>query len=114
MATPQEVHATLDGLIRQFEQVDESAKSMLPNKRLIEARCDDLGLTYHAQWRSGKLGELCEGHPPKRADIRISVNSNDLLALAAGLLTFKQAWSAQQIRIDASMTDMLRLRAALA
>lgn len=114
MATVEEVETTLDELIRRLERVDQGSRSMLPSKRMIEARCADLGLVYHASWRSGKLGTLTEGAPDRRADIRIEIDSDDLMAMANGDLTFKTAYQTQQIRIEASMTDLLRLRAALA
>lgn len=113
MATVEEVEATIDRLIRSLENVDQSARAMLPSRRTIEARCPDLGLVYHAEWQAGKLGELHEGSPPKRADIRIEVDSEDLMAMAKGDLDFRTAYQRQQVRVDASMRDLLRLRAAL-
>lgn len=85
---------------------------MLPARRTIEARCTDLGLMYHALWRDGELGQLCEGQAD-RADIRIHVMSTDLPGLADGSLRFRDAYAAQRLRIDASLTDLLRLRAVL-
>jgi Fe-S cluster assembly iron-binding protein IscA len=49
----------------------------------------------------------------RRPDIRLVVDSDDLVALADGELDFSKAYTSQRIRIQASMTDMLRLRAAL-
>ena len=114
MATVEEVESTLADLIRLLEKLDPGSRAMLPSRRLIEARCADLGLVYHAAWRNGQLGEMHEGPPSKRADIRIEIDSDDLLAVASGERTFKSAFQSQRIRIDASMTDLLRLRAALA
>lgn len=92
--------------------LDPSYRAMLPARRTIEARCTDLGLMYHAMWRSGQLGALIAGQAP-RADIRIHVASTDLCDLADGSLPFREAWATQRLRIDASVTDMLRLRAIL-
>ena len=85
---------------------------MLPARRAIEARCTDLDVMYHAVWQDGQLGPLFEG-PADRADIRILVASDDLGALAAGSMSFRQAYVSRRIRIEASMTDLLRLRAVL-
>lgn len=85
---------------------------MLPARRVIETICTDLGLMYHARWRSGQLGDLVPG-AATRADIRIHVASADLVQLADGTLPFRRAWADQRVRIDASMTDLWRLRAVL-
>ena len=85
---------------------------MLPARRAIEARCTDLDVMYHAVWQDGQLGPLFEG-PADRADIRILVASDDLDALAAGAVSFRQAYVSRRLRVEASMTDLLRLRAVL-
>lgn len=92
--------------------IDPGYRAMLPARRCIEATCTDLGLMYHAFWRSGQLGDLVAG-PADRADIRIQVASIDLVQLADGTLAFREAYTSNRIRIDASMTDLLRLRAVL-
>lgn len=85
---------------------------MLPARRTIEAHCTDLDLMYHAEWRDGQLGRLAEG-PAPRADIRLYVSSTDLGRLAVGTLTFRDAYASRRIRVEASMTDLLRIRAVL-
>lgn len=113
MATVPEVESVLHDCIRMLERVDPSYRAMLPSRRTIQASCPDLGLTYHAFWRNGQLSELHEGPPDRRPDIRISVDSEDLLAMAEGELDFGRAFAQDRVRIQASMTDLLRLRAIL-
>lgn len=113
MASVPEVEATLHGLIRRLEEVDPAYRGILPGRRTIQADCPDLGLTYHAFWRQGKVSELYEGPPESRADIRISIDSDDLVSLVGKELAFGRAYSEGRIRIDASMTDLLRLRAVM-
>lgn len=96
----------------RLTQLDPSYRAMLPARRIIEANCTDLALAYHAHWRHGELGDLVPG-AADRADIRIHVASLDLLALADGSVRFREAWSTQRLRIEASRTDLLRLRAVL-
>jgi hypothetical protein len=112
MATVGEVEAVLADLLARFGQVDASTRSLLPSRRTIEARCPDLDLVRHAQWIDGELVVL-EEPPARRADIRVSVKSDDLMAIANGEMTFSRAYAANRIRLDASMTDLLRLRAVL-
>lgn len=112
MATVEQIEVTLGALIGRLEHVDTNYRAMLPARRTIEACCTDLGLMYHAYWRNGKLSDLHEG-PADRPDIRIELTSVDLLEIAEGRLRFRDAYVTQRIRVDASVTDLLRLRAVL-
>ena len=112
MAEVEEVEAILDQLLTQLGEVDDQARSIMPSKRVIRASCPDLDLVRYARWQSGEL-TLLDDPPSGRADIRISVRSDDLVKLTQGSLTFSQAYLSGRIRIDASMSDLLRLRAAL-
>ncbi len=112
VATIEEVEDRLTALVARLGNVDPSHRAMLPARRTIQAFCTDLGLMYHAVWRNGRLDELVQG-PADRADIRIQMTSADLVALADGELPFREAYTSQRVRIDASLTDLLRLRAAL-
>ncbi|MBW3657718.1 MAG: SCP2 sterol-binding domain-containing protein [Actinobacteria bacterium] len=113
MATVEEVEATLHELISRLERVDPSYRAMMPSRRTIQAECPDLELVYHAFWRDGKLSELHQGAPERRPDIRVRVDSDDLMALANQDAEFRRAVNDGRVRIDASMTDLLRLRAVL-
>ncbi len=92
--------------------LDSGYRAMLPSRRTIETVCTEPDLMYHATWRSGQLGDLVPGAAP-RADIRIHVACADLVQLADGSLPFRDAYARQRVRLEASMTDLLRLRAVL-
>jgi hypothetical protein len=106
------VDQILGDLLRRLGDLDPGTRSLMPSRRTVEARCPDLELVRYALWRDGKL-EVLDEAPPRRADIRISIESDDLLALHHGELTFSRAYSSNRVRLDASMTDLLRLRAIL-
>jgi putative sterol carrier protein len=42
--------------------------------------------------------------------VRLTVDSDDLLALCHGEMPFAAAWARGRVRIDASVLDLLRLR----
>ena len=48
--------------------------------------------------------------PSAEAQVRLTVDSDDLLALCQGELPFATAWARGRVRIDASVLDLLRLR----
>ncbi len=112
MASVDEVEEVLERLLQRLGDVDPSTRSLLPTRRTIEASCPDLGLVRHAEWRQGTL-TLLDDAPPRRCDIRISVHSDDLLEIMQGDLSFSRAYTSNRLRLDASMADLLRLRALL-
>jgi hypothetical protein len=112
VASVEEVEQVLAELLQRLGHVDESTRALLPTRRTIEARCPDLDLVRHAEWRSGEI-VLIDDAPPRRSDIRISVRSDDLLDIVSGELPFGRAYASNKVRLDASMTDLLRLRAVL-
>lgn len=112
MATVAEVDAVLAELMGRFEGVDSGTRAMLPSRRVVEARCPDLDLVRYAEWRDGELIVL-DDPPAHRPDIRVTVDSDDLVAMAEGRLSFSRAYAGNRVRLDASMTDLLRLRAVL-
>jgi hypothetical protein len=112
VATIEQVEATIMAFMGRLERIDPGFRAMMPTRRTIEAYCTDLGLIYHAYWRNGKLSELHDG-PADRPDIRVSAHSDDLVLLSSGELNFRDAYTRQRVKIDASMTDLLRLRAVL-
>ncbi len=112
MASVGEVEEVLERLLHRLGDVDPSTRSLLPSRRTIEASCPDLGLVRHAEWQRGTLTLLDEA-PPRRCDIRISVHSDDLLEIMDGDLSFSRAYASNRLRLDASMADLLRLRAIL-
>jgi hypothetical protein len=47
------------------------------------------------------------------AQIRLSMTSDDLLALAGGEVSLSSAWLSGRLKVQASFPDMLRLRSML-
>jgi putative sterol carrier protein len=48
-----------------------------------------------------------------KADIRLTMSSDDLLALTSGQLSFAPAWASGRVKLEAGLRDMLRLRSLL-
>lgn len=112
MATVEQVDAILAELLHRLTDVDDDTRALLPSRRTLEARCPDLDLVRYAEWQRGTLRPL-SSPPPRRADIRIAVDSDTLVALHEGETTFSRAYANNRIRLDAPVTDLLRLRALL-
>lgn len=112
MAEVEDVERILDEFVARFGDRNTALPAMTPPQRLIRASCPDLDLVRYARWDGGGLTILDEP-PDQRIDIRISIRSDDLVRLDTGELSVGQAYLGGRLRIDASMSDLLRLRAAL-
>ena len=112
MPTAEDIDAVLWQLLGRLGEVDDDLRALLPSQRTIEARCPDIDYVRYAEWRRGAVVVLDEP-PARRADIRISVRSDDLMDIVSGDLPFARAYATNRVRLDASMTDLLRLRALL-
>jgi hypothetical protein len=67
---------------------------------------------FHGRLVKSTIVDLAEGDDPK-AQIRLSLGSDDLLALVAGQLNFAAAWASGKVSVKASFTDLLKLRKLL-
>jgi putative sterol carrier protein len=69
----------------------------------------DLDVTFSGLLTEQGLDDISE-EPRPDAQVRLTVDSDDLLALCQGELSVAAAWARGRLRIDASVLDLLRLR----
>ncbi|KJE20659.1 Alkyl sulfatase C-terminal [Frankia torreyi] len=80
--------------------------------RTIVCRIPDLGTAFSGELRDGCLRDLGEGHRDD-AQITLTVNSDDLIAVTEGRLSVLSAWTSGRLKVDASVRDLLRVRSLL-
>jgi hypothetical protein len=80
--------------------------------RTIVCRIPDIDTCFSAALRSGSLTDVVEGNR-RDAQITFTVNSDDLVAVTDGSLSFVTAWTSGRLKIDASLRDLLRVRSLL-
>jgi len=84
--------------------------------RSLSCRLTDLDEVVLGRLSSGVVRDLRavpdEPSLPK-ADIRLTMTSDDLVALTEGDLSFGKAWASGRIKFEAGLRDMLRLRSLL-
>ena len=108
MASPEECATAITRLAERLggPNGDRRAEGF---ERTVSADIRDLGLVFRGRLHDGVLAELTtEDAPP--AQIRLTLNSDDLLALADGGLSLGSAWMSGRVKIQASLPDLLRLR----
>src|SRR5262245_12005908 len=113
VATKHQVERKLRELITRLDEAEDDVRGSLagalPDSRIIEVIVPDLEASYWTELVGGRIGPLHAGPPPD-AEIRIQVNSDDLVHLVDGRMPLFTAYLRGQVRINASWSDLLRLR----
>ena len=113
MATTRQIEAKLHELIARLDgassEVHGSLAGSLPDGKVVEVYLTDLDASYWTQMAEGKMSGLSRG-APERADIRLSIASDRLIELIDGHRSVFSAYVAGELRLEASLSDLLRLR----
>jgi hypothetical protein len=84
--------------------------------RSLSCRLTDLHEVVLGRLNSGSVRDLTvvpEGPEVPKADIRLTMASDDLVALTEGELHFGTAWATGRVKLEAGLRDLLRLRKIL-
>jgi hypothetical protein len=113
VATKRQVERKLRELIKRLDDADGEVRGSLagalPDSRVIEVIVPDLGVSYWTELAGGTMGTLHQGAPPD-PEIRVHVPSDVLVELVDGHRSLFSSYLAGQVKIDASFSDLLRLR----
>jgi hypothetical protein len=114
MATVRQCRDALDRLCATLNALDPDVRSRHVPTRTLVCRVSDLDIAYTARLDAEgvhdlTLVKLSDDREPD-GDVRLSLTSDDLVALANGDDEFLGAWLRGRVHISASMRDMLRLR----
>jgi hypothetical protein len=84
--------------------------------RSLSCRLTDLKEVVLGRLSSGTVRDLHvvpDGPSVPKADIRLTMSSDDLMALTDGRLHFGSAWATGKVKLEAGLRDLLRLRKIL-
>jgi hypothetical protein len=115
VATREEVERRLRELIARLDHSDDGSRSLgraLPERRVLSLRVPDLDRDYWTELEDGRLGDLQQGQA-EEAHIRVTAGSDELVDLVEGNGSIFSAYLAGRVRLDASLSDLLRLRKLL-
>ena len=112
MATLDECMTALSGFVGKLA-ASPAAQDL---DRSVSCRLTDLGQVVAGRLARGSVHDMAaqpDGPSVPKADIRLTMTSDDLLALTAGQLSFAPAWASGRVKLEAGLRDMLRLRSLL-
>lgn len=112
MASEQECSAAFRTLAQMLAALDPDVRSKYALDRTVSCRVTDLGITWSARINADGIEGLTTQDESK-AQVRLTVGSNDLLALIENRLALRTAFATGKLRIQASPFDLLRLGAFL-
>jgi hypothetical protein len=112
VATLDECMTALEGFVRHLA-ANPAARDL---DRTVSCRIPDLEHVVAGRLARGSVNDMTaqpDGPAVPKADIRLTMTSDDLLALTSGELSFAPAWASGRVKLEAGMRDMLRLRSLL-
>lgn len=115
MATTEECRSALDRLSENLAKADGDVRSAAALDRSLSCHIKDLDITFTGRLAAGRIEVLdtLDGPPVEKADIRLTMTGDDLVAMVDGRLNFAKAWASGRVRLEAGFRDLLRLRALL-
>ena len=116
MATKEEVESKLRKLILRADDADPRVRENLiravPTPRVIQMDVEDLGVSFWTQLTDGRLSGLHEG-AMEQPDIRVTARSDHLVEMIDGKRNLFSSYLGGEIRIQASVSDLLAMRKLL-
>ncbi|MDH6144193.1 MULTISPECIES: SCP2 sterol-binding domain-containing protein [Kitasatospora] len=115
MADVEECRVALEQFSRNLATADGKVRSAAAVDRSLSCRLTDLELTFTGILRDGRIQDVTQalGTPDRPAAIRLTMTSDDLVALVNGQLNFAKAWASGRVKLEAGLRDLLRLRTLL-
>lgn len=108
MASVSECDEALRSLAARLAEVDPAVRAKLVVERTVSCRVHDLDTTWSARLCEEGLVDLGTDGESK-AQVRLTVSSDDLVALLEGRLALPTAVATGKVRVQASPFDLLRL-----
>ncbi|MER7701069.1 MULTISPECIES: SCP2 sterol-binding domain-containing protein [unclassified Streptomyces] len=115
MATMTECRSALDRLSDNLAAAEGDVRGAAALDRSLSCHIKDLDITFTGRLADGRIRvrDTVEGPPREKAEIRLAMTGDDLVALVDGDLNFGKAWASGRVRLEAGFRDLLKLRSLL-
>ncbi|MCX5413493.1 MULTISPECIES: SCP2 sterol-binding domain-containing protein [unclassified Streptomyces] len=115
MATMEECRSALDTLSDNLAGADGDVRGAASLDRSLSCHIKDLDVTFTGRLADGRIRVLdtLEGPPREKAEIRLAMTGDDLVAMVEGELNFAKAWGSGRVRLEAGFRDLLKLKSLL-
>ncbi|KND43697.1 MULTISPECIES: SCP2 sterol-binding domain-containing protein [Streptomyces] len=115
MATIEECRAALEKLSDTMAGAQGHVGEATALDRSVSCHVRDLDVTFVGRMRDGRIEvhDTLQGPPAEKAQIRLAMTGDDLVALVGGELNFAKAWGSGRVKLEAGFRDLLQLRKLL-
>ncbi|WP_282701510.1 SCP2 sterol-binding domain-containing protein [Streptomyces sp. CC219B] len=115
MATIEECRAALEKLSDSMRDAEGDVRAAVALDRSVSCHLTDLDATFVGRLQDGRIQvhDTLQGPPRDKAQIRLAMTGDDLVALVDGELHFAKAWGAGRVKLHAGVRDLLVLRKLL-
>jgi len=111
MASVKECREAVDGLVDALAAVDPVLRAKHVPTRSVACHLADLDVTFAGRLDEHGVHDVIEvDGEPHPTDVRLTMTSDALVALAERRDDFLHAWLRGRVHVSASMRDLLRLR----
>jgi hypothetical protein len=113
LKSAEECRTALQKLAGRLGELSPAEREEYFGSRTVSVTIPDLNVTFVSVLGSGDdpVREAVPGEPP--AAIRLTANSDEVVALSEQPMNIARAWMARRIKIEASVKDLFRLRRLL-
>ncbi len=110
-----ECRSALRRLSDNLAAADGDVRGAAALDRSLSCHIKDLDITFTGRLADGRIQvqDTVEGPPREKAEIRLAMTGDDLVALVDGELNFAKAWASGRVRLEAGFRDLLKLRSLL-
>lgn len=115
MATIEECRAALEKLSDNMQRAEGDVRTAAALDRSVSCHITDLDVTFAGRMAGSRIHvhETLQGPPREKAQIRLSMTGDDLVALVGGEVNFAKAWGSGRLKLHAGVRDLLLLRKLL-
>ena len=115
MATIEECRAALEKLSDNMRGAEGDVRAAAALDRSVSCRITDLDVTFVGRMTGGRIvvQDTIQGPPREKAQIRLALKGDDLVAMVNGELNFAKAWGSGRVKLEAGLRDLFQLRKLL-
>ena len=111
MATAEECRQALESLTAQLSEMDPADRAAYLVDRDVSCTVEDLGITFLTHLGPDGAGPVTVANGSDGpAQVRFTAKSDDLVAIADDPSLFIRSWLTGRLKVQASFSDLLRLR----
>jgi len=115
VATVEDCEQALYALAERLSSADAATRGRAGFDRTLSCLLTDPAVNFAGRLRTGSLTDIRQVSAAEAATakVRLHMSGDDLIKLVAGELKMASAWATGQVKIEAGVLDLVKLRSIL-